>query len=111
MYQGGPENGFAELELRLPGGGKVVGLVEDPHHPERSLLLLLRPNRRTLIALGEHGQEIVHQAIADISAVSVAPDGSKVAVLDLTGQLLVLGDGGRRVMLRAQGQRGDDRDG
>ncbi|KMM74478.1 hypothetical protein ACP93_16320 [Xanthomonas sp. NCPPB 1128] len=111
LYQGGPGDGFSELELRLPGGGKVVGLVEDPHHPERSGLLLLRPNRRTLLALGEHGQEILHQATADISAVSVSPDGSKVAVLDLTGQLRVLGDGGRRVVLRAQGQRGDDRDG
>ncbi|MCW0399843.1 hypothetical protein NB688_003893 [Xanthomonas sacchari] len=110
LYQGGPQDGFSELELRLPAGAKLLGPVQDPQRPERSRLLLLRPDRRTVIAIGEQGQEIVYQASNDISAASVAPDGSGVALVDLAGQLRVLGEGGGKVLLQAQGQRGDDRD-
>lgn len=110
LYQGGPQDGYSELELRPPPGWKLLGLVPDPHSAERSQLLMLRPDRRTLVGIGEHGQEILYQASSDISAASVSFDGDAVALVDLAGQLLVLGDGGRRVLMRVHGQRGGDLD-
>jgi hypothetical protein len=111
LYQGGPQDGYSELELVPPPGWKLLGLVPDPQRSERSQLLMLRQDRRTLVALGEHGQEILFQSPCDISVASVSFDGASVALVDLEGQVLLLGDGGRRVLLRMRGQRGGERDG
>lgn len=111
LYQGGPRQGYSELELRPPPEWKLLGLVPDPQDGERSRLLMLRQDRRALVALGEQGQEVVFQASSAISAASVSCDGAAVALVDLEGQVLVLGEGGRRVLLRVRGQRGGDADG
>lgn len=110
LYQGGPQDGYSELELVPPPEWKLLGLVPDPQRSERSQLLMLRQDRRTLVALGERGQEILFQSPNAISTASVSFDGATVALVDLEGQVLVLGDGGRRVLLRARGQRGGERD-
>ncbi|MDY0954826.1 hypothetical protein SOM22_09580 [Stenotrophomonas rhizophila] len=100
----------AHHRLALPAGWKPIGMMApvQAHQPWR--LLALRADQRALVALGMDGQETLHASSSDISAVSVSGCGGRIALVNLDGDLLVLGDHGRTRLACVRG-RGETDDG
>lgn len=99
-----------DADLTLPTGSRLLGLVADPQHRDESAVLVLRGDRRALVAITAGGSEVVHQAARDIMAASVSAQGDKVACIDLDGRVVVLGDGGRNVLMDVRGRQGSPPD-
>lgn len=96
-------------EVSLWQDWKPQGLVagEGGEYPDR--LLVLRADRRALLAVNEDGPEVLYTSSTDISTVSVSADGGRVALVDLAGNLRVLGNGGRSELATVRGtEKGDD---
>jgi len=82
-------------EIALPHGTRGVGLIRDTSADRRPMLLCVRKDRRALVAIGANGGETIFESDSDIAAATVSGDGERVAVLLLSGELALLGDGGR----------------
>lgn len=94
-----PEQSDVSLWQDWRPQGLVAG--EGGQQPDR--LLVLRADRRALLAAGKDGPEMLYTSASDIGSVSVSVDGTRVAVVDLAGNLRVLGDGGRMELLAVHG--------
>jgi len=103
LYEGRPQDGFKEHELVVAADWKLLGLVVDMQSPSGHLLLALRADRRTLVGIGQNGTETVYQSASDIMSAAVSMDGERVALVNLDGQLVVLGEGGRRLLMCVSG--------
>ncbi len=97
---GGPPE---QREVSLWQGWRPQGLVagEGGQQPDR--LLVLRADRRALLAVGTDGPEMLYTSATDIGCVSTSVDGTRVALVDLAGNLKVMGDGGRVELLTVRG--------
>jgi hypothetical protein len=106
LFQYRGMNGLHQAELMLAPNSKVLGVARDMQEPEQFLVLALSPDRRTLLGVGARGIETLYRSAAEFSTGSVSNNGERVALVDLGGQLLVLGDGGRRLMMCVRGEQG-----
>lgn len=88
----------------MASGDRPIGLIGDPDAPQHSLLLVLRADRRALLAIGASGRRTLHRAASEISAAAVSSDGARVALVTLQGQAWILGDGGLTPLMVVQGQ-------
>lgn len=104
VLHGGPADGFQEFEAIVASGDRAIGLIGDPDAPQHSLLLVLRADRRALLAIGATGRRTLHRAASEISAAAVSSDGAQVALVTLQGQAWILGDGGLTPLMVVQGQ-------
>lgn len=102
LYVGSQHAGFSLHELSVAGDCRLLGLVASPT-PRDARLLVLQSNRRTVVAIGPDGAETLYQSGADVVSASVSIDGRRVALVTLDGQLVVLSEGGRRLMNVASG--------
>lgn len=103
LYRGRPQDGFKECELANAAGRKLLGLVPNLKSRDEYLLLALCADRRTLVGVGERGSETIYQSVSDIMSATVSSDGERVALINLDGQLVVLGEGGRRLLMCVSG--------
>jgi hypothetical protein len=91
-----------EAVFRVGTKWDVVGLVRSDENTGAHALVL-EAGRRRLAVLGSTGTEVIYEAGSEIHAVSCSPDGERVALLTLAGQLIVLGAGGRRTLMSVSG--------
>ncbi|KRA21135.1 hypothetical protein [Lysobacter sp. Root604] len=104
LFEGRPQDGFREYELTIAPGSKALGLIKDGQTHTKHILLALSADRRGLIGVGPDGIEDIYRSSRDIVAVSLGIDGDLVALINLDGQLILLGDGGRRLLMSVSGQ-------
>jgi hypothetical protein len=105
LFQHQARGEIRQAELLLAPNSKVLGVARDMQEPEQFLVLALSPDRRALLGVGSRGIETLYRSAAEFSTGSVSKNGEHVALIDLGGQLLVLGDGGRRLMMCVRGER------
>jgi hypothetical protein len=80
---------------------QLVGLVLDMDAPSGWLPLAMHEGKRRLLAW-QGGWQTVHEAGSEMRAVACSADGQRVAITHMNGELVVLGDGGRRLLLRVR---------
>jgi len=102
QYTGTGAKTLDEAAFRVGTKSEVVGLVRASDDPGAHALVL-EADRRRLTVVGPVGTEVIYEAGSEIHAVSCSPDGERVALLTLAGQLVVLGAGGRRMLMSASG--------
>ena len=105
LFRGETSQGFRETGFVLPPEAKIIGVGRDGDEPDKYHVLYLDPRRRRLMAACEGGTEALYESPADISSGSVSGDGESVALVDLDGQLLLFGGGGRRLSMCLRGER------
>jgi len=79
--------------VSLPADWKRVGLIDTGGSGKPWQMLLLRADRRALIAVGAPGQTLIHGASDDIMSVSVSSCGRRIALVTVGGELQVWGLG------------------
>ncbi|MEH6421421.1 hypothetical protein [Pseudomonas sp. CGJS7] len=94
----------SQYETVLPADWKVEGLMLAQTGGVQ--LIALRPDRKTLVAIGANGQANLYESAYPITAVSVAADCDAVALIDQQGRLVVLRDQGRNVLVYTGGGDG-----
>ncbi|WP_282297363.1 hypothetical protein [Stenotrophomonas sp. PS02289] len=75
---------------KLPVDWKRIGLIQAGNNQGVWQMLVLRADRRTLVAVGTGIQTVIHTSSDDIMAASVSDCGRRIAVLGMGGELLVL---------------------
>jgi hypothetical protein len=76
--------------VTVPADWKRVGLIDPTGADIPWQMLVLRADRRALIAVGGAGQMLVHTTGDDIMSASVSPCGRRIATVSLAGELQVL---------------------
>jgi hypothetical protein len=89
-------------ELRVPEDWRVLGLVRQADDAMPALLAL-RDDRRGLAAISADGVHALQRCTHDVTSASVSIRGDRVALVTLGGELVVLDEGGRRVLARVAG--------
>jgi hypothetical protein len=104
LFHGRPQDGLREAEIILAPHSRLLGLARDTHESNQFLLLALSPNRRVLLGVGTRGSETLYRSSVELSTGSVSANGERVALVDLDGKLLVLTEGGRRLIMGVRGE-------
>lgn len=102
LHAGGNARPQDHKTLRVGSKCEVVGLVRSCDDPGAQMLAL-SADRRRLQVMAAAGTETIFDAGGEIRTVSCSPDGERVALLTLAGQLIVLGAGGRRTLMSMSG--------
>ena len=94
--------------LQCEASLSLLGLVAAPDQGRDAYLpLMLHRERRSLLLITADGAKPVYHSPSVIRSVSVSFNGQRIAVLTLDGEVLVLGRGGRQLMLRVRGAADD----